>query len=164
MINVAILTVSDRSSRGERDDQSGPAIASWLTEHGAKIVNLVTIPDELEMISTLLVEWADIERYELILTTGGTGVSPRDVTPDATMAVLDRIIPGFGELMRLKGFEKTPRAIISRAVAGIRCESLIINLPGSPKAALENLQTVWDAVPHTIKKILGDPSDCGSDI
>jgi len=164
MLDVAILTVSDRSSRGERDDRGGPALAAWLKVHGAGIAKTATVPDEEELISAQLIEWADQGHFHLILTTGGTGVSPRDVTPDATTAILDRVIPGFGEVMRLRGLEKTPRAIISRAVAGIRGDSLIVNLPGSPKAALENLETIWDAVPHTIEKLRGDTRDCGTDV
>jgi len=164
MINAAILTVSDRSSRGERDDRSGPALESWLKEHGVRIATTATVPDESALISAQLAEWADQGRYELILTTGGTGVSPRDVTPESTTVILDRVIPGFGEVMRLRGLEVTPKAMISRAVAGIRGETLIINLPGSPKAALENLEAIWEAVPHTIEKVLGDTRDCGSDI
>lgn len=164
MLHVAILTVSDRGFQGLRDDRSGPALISWLKDHGAVIVQTAIVPDEVEMISAKLMEWADKGRYQLVLTTGGTGVSPRDVTPDATTKILDRIIPGFSEVMRLRGLEKTPMAIISRAAAGIRGKTLIVNLPGSPKAALENLETIWGAVPHTIEKMLGDPNDCGTDI
>jgi molybdenum cofactor synthesis domain-containing protein len=163
MFNVAILTVSDRSSTGSRDDASGPALADWLKNKAVSIVAKDIVPDDVEKISSRLMEWSDSGFCELILTTGGTGVSPRDVTPDATSAILDKMIPGFGEMMRLKGIEKTPRAIISRAIAGIRKQTLIVNLPGSPKAALENIESIWDAVPHTIEKILGDPRDCGSD-
>lgn len=112
------------------------------------------------MISSQLQGWADSGLFDLILTTGGTGVSPRDITPEATLTVLDRTLPGFGELMRMKSLEKTPMAIISRALAGIRRECLIINLPGSPKAATENLAVVWSAVPHAVEKIQGDQRDC----
>lgn len=164
MIKAAILTVSDRGSRGERADRSGPALVSWLETHGAKVTRTAIVPDESAQISSRLAEWADRGICELLLTTGGTGVSPRDVTPDATAEILDRVIPGFGEIMRLKGVEKTPMAIISRAIAGIRRETLIINLPGSPNGALENLMAVWTAVPHAIEKILGDTRDCRSDI
>jgi molybdenum cofactor synthesis domain-containing protein len=118
------------------------------------------IPDDMATIAATLEEWSDSGRFDLILTTGGTGVSPRDVTPDATVLVLDRLIPGFGEVMRMKSLEKTPHAMISRAVAGIRGKSLIINLPGSPKAAIENLEAVWPAIPHAVAKIQGDPADC----
>lgn len=163
MIKVAVLTVSDRGSRGERDDRSGPALAEWLQQRGARVVKADLVADEVMQIAARLAEWADGGDLGLILTTGGTGVSPRDVTPDATATILDREIPGYGELMRQTGLEITPRAIISRAIAGIRGTTLIINLPGSPKAALENLCAIWPAVPHTIEKIQGDTSDCGSD-
>jgi len=159
-MNAGILTVSDRSSRGERDDASGPALRAWLTERGVKTVRLEVVPDEEDRISAVLRKWADEEGFEIILTTGGTGVSPRDVTPDATRKVLERTIPGFGERMRYRSLEKTPTAIVSRAVAGVRKRSLIINLPGSPKGAVENLEAVWDAVPHTVAKIRGDESEC----
>ncbi|MEJ2476331.1 MAG: molybdopterin adenylyltransferase, partial [Desulfobacterales bacterium] len=160
---AAILTVSDRGSSGERDDASGPALAQWLEDKGITIVATEVVPDEKKIISSRLMEWSDKGFCELILTTGGTGVSPRDVTPDATSEILDKTIPGFGEIMRRKGTEKTPMAIISRATAGVRKQSLIVNLPGSPKAALENIESIWDAVPHTIEKMLGDTRDCGSD-
>ena len=159
-MRAGILTVSDRSSRGEREDASGPALRAWLTERGVKAVRLDIVPDEEDRISAVLRKWADEEEFEIILTTGGTGVSPRDVTPDATRKVLERTIPGFGERMRYRSLEKTPTAIVSRAVAGVRKRSLIINLPGSPKGAVENLEAVWDAVPHTVAKIRGDDSDC----
>jgi len=159
-MKAAVLTLSDRSARGERNDLSGPALLEWLKERQVEIVRSDVIPDEASQISAKLVEWADAGDVDLILTTGGTGVSPRDVTPEATHAILDRDIPGFGELMRLRSLEKTPMACLSRAVAGIRRETLIINLPGSPKAAIENIEAVWAAIPHAIKKIQGDPSDC----
>jgi molybdenum cofactor synthesis domain-containing protein len=159
-LKAGILTVSDRSSRGEREDASGPALRAWLTERGVKAVRLEVVPDEEEQIAAALRNWADEEEFELILTTGGTGVSPRDVTPEATLKVVERTIPGFGERMRARSLEKTPRAILSRAVAGVRKRSLIINLPGSPKGAVENLEAVWDAVPHAVEKIRGDESEC----
>ncbi|MGB5995533.1 MAG: molybdopterin adenylyltransferase [Candidatus Deferrimicrobiaceae bacterium] len=161
-MRAGILTVSDRSSRGEREDASGPALRAWLTERGVKAVRIEVVPDEEDRISAVLRKWADEEGFEIILTTGGTGVSPRDVTPDATRKVLERTIPGFGERMRYRSLEKTPMAIVSRAVAGVRKQSLIINLPGSPKGAVENLEAVWDAVPHAVAKIQGDPSDCAT--
>ena len=159
-MNAAILTLSDKGSIGERTDASGPALERWLAEREVTTLEYRMIPDDTEMIAAALKEWGDSGRFDLILTTGGTGVSPRDVTPDATMSVLDRVIPGFGEVMRMKSLEKTPHAMISRAVAGIRGKSLIINLPGSPKGAIENLEAVWPAIPHTIAKIQGDPADC----
>ncbi len=159
-MRAGILTVSDRGSRKEREDASGPALRAWLMERGVETMRLEIVPDEEERISALLRDWADVEEYDIILTTGGTGVSPRDVTPEATLGVLERTIPGFGERMRDKSLEKTPMAIVSRAVAGVRNRSLIINLPGSPKGAVENLEAVWEAVPHAVAKIRGDDSEC----
>lgn len=159
-MKAAILTLSDKGSRGERADASGPALSSWLAERGVETTRTEIIPDEADLITKKLTEWADSETFDLILTTGGTGVSPRDVTPDATLKVLDRVIPGFGEVMRMRSLEKTPHAMISRAVAGIRKSTLIINLPGSPKGAVENLEAVWPAVPHAVEKIQGDTKEC----
>ena len=159
-MKAAILTLSDKGSRGERADASGPALSSWLAERGVETTRTEIIPDEAELISARLTEWADSGLFDLILPTGGTGVSPRDVTPDATMKVLDRVIPGFGEVMRMRSLQKTPHAMISRAVAGIRGATLIINLPGSPRGAVENLEAVWPAVPHAVEKIQGDTREC----
>jgi len=159
-LKAGILTVSDRSSRGEREDASGPALRRWLSERGVKTGRLEIVPDEEDRIAAVLMNWADEEEFELILTTGGTGMSPRDVTPEATLKVVERTIPGFGERMRSRSLEMTPMAILSRAVAGVRKRSLIINLPGSPKGAVENLEAVWDAVPHAVEKIRGDESEC----
>ncbi|HML79913.1 molybdopterin adenylyltransferase [Geobacter sulfurreducens] len=159
-MKAAILTLSDKGSRGERADASGPALVAWLAERGVETVRTEIIPDEADLISARLAAWADAEDVDLILTTGGTGVSPRDVTPDATMTILDRLIPGFGEVMRMRSLQKTPNAMISRAVAGIRGTALIINLPGSPRGAVENLEAVWPAVPHAVEKIQGDTRDC----
>lgn len=160
-MRAAILTLSDKGSRGERVDESGPALALWLAEQGVRTVLTDVIADDFEQIVTMLIAWADADKADLILTTGGTGVSPRDVTPEATMRVVDRIIPGIGELMRLKSLEKTPMASLSRAVAGIRSQALIINLPGSPRGAVENLEAIWPVVGHAVEKIRGDESDCG---
>ena len=159
-MKAAILTLSDKGSRGERADVSGPALASWLAERKVEIVRSEVIPDEADLISAKLAEWADSGEFDLILTTGGTGVSPRDVTPEATVKVLDRVIPGFGEAMRASSFTKTPQAMISRAVSGVRKQTLIVNLPGSPRGAIENLEAVWPAIPHALKKIQGDMGDC----
>jgi len=160
-MRAAILTLSDKGSRGERTDESGPALAAWLTERGVSTVQSSIIPDEFEQIVNILTEWADADIADLILTTGGTGVSPRDITPEATLRVVERLIPGLGELMRLKNLEKTLMAPLSRAVAGIRNQSLIINLPGSPRAALENLEAVWPTIGHAVEKIRGSQEDCG---
>jgi molybdenum cofactor synthesis domain-containing protein len=161
-MRVAILTLSDKGSRGERVDESGPALSEWLAERGVRTVQSLIIADELEQIVAVLTKWADDDVADLILTTGGTGVSPRDTTPEATLQVVDRVIPGLGELMRLKSLDKTPMASLSRAVAGIRNQSLIINLPGSPRGALENLEAVWPTVGHAVEKIRGGQEDCGN--
>ena len=159
-IRAAVLTLSDKGARGERVDESGPALAAWLAEKGVRTVHSHIIPDDFDTIVRTLTEWGDRDIADLILTTGGTGVSPRDVTPEATMKVCDRLIPGIGELMRLKSLEITPMAALSRAVAGIRKQSLIINLPGSPKGALENLAAIWPVIGHGVEKIRGDQRDC----
>jgi molybdenum cofactor synthesis domain-containing protein len=160
-MRVAILTLSDKGARGERVDESGPALATWLAERGVRTVQAEVIPDDFGRIVAVLGAWADADKAELILTTGGTGVSPRDVTPEATMKVVERLIPGIGELMRLKSLKKTPMASLSRAVAGVRGQTLIINLPGSPRGALENLEAVWPVIGHAVEKIRGDQGDCG---
>ena len=159
-IRAAILTLSDKGSRGERVDESGPALSSWLAERGVKTVHAHVIPDEYEQIVQVLTDWADRDIADLILTTGGTGVSPRDVTPEATAQVCSRMIPGLSEMMRQESLKITPMAALSRAVAGIRHQSLIINLPGSPKGAVENLAAVWPVVGHGVEKIRGGQEDC----
>lgn len=159
-MKAGVLTISDKGSRNERKDESGPAVSELLLSIGAQTAFYEIIPDEKDVIEKKLVDYADRLKLDLIVTTGGTGVSPRDLTPDATRAVIDREIPGFAEAMRMESFKKTPHALISRAVAGIRGNSLIINLPGSPKGATENLSFVIKAIPHTIAKLQGDPADC----
>ena len=159
-MRAAILTLSDKGARGEREDLSGPALSDWLIQKGVVVECISLIPDDFEQIVTTLEKWTDSLATDLILTTGGTGVSPRDITPEATDKVIDRELPGFAEKMRQESLKKTPHAIISRAIAGIRQRTLIINLPGSPKGAIENLEAVWPAIPHAIAKIQGDPSDC----
>lgn len=159
-MRAAILTLSDKGARGERIDTSGPALSTWLEQHGCTTVATGIIPDDLETIISMLSGWADNDTADLILTTGGTGVSPRDITPEATLAVIERLIPGIGELMRLRSMEITRTAMLSRAVAGIRKQSLIINLPGSPKGAVECLEAIWQIIPHAVEKIRGDQEDC----
>ena len=154
-MKAAILTISDKGHRGEREDRSGPALASWLAERQVEVVFTKLVADEADAISAQLIDWADAA-CDLILTTGGTGVSPRDVTPEATRAVLEREIPGIGEAMRASSLAKTPFAMLSRAVAGVRGQTLIVNLPGSPAGAIENLAAVWPAVKHAVSKIQGD--------
>jgi len=160
---AAIITVSDRGSRGERTDTSGPELAGILESHGMEIVSRLLIPDERETISQALIEMCDSNKIDLILTTGGTGVSPRDVTPDATRDVIDREILGMAEEMRRQSGLVTPHAMISRAMAGIRGKVLIVNLPGSPRGARENLHVLLPALNHAIEKIQGDQRDCGTE-
>jgi molybdopterin adenylyltransferase len=162
LIRAAILTLSDKGARGEREDLSGPALSDWLTRQGVVVESMSMIADDFDQILATLEQWTEPPAHDLIVTTGGTGVSPRDLTPDATGKVIDRELPGFAERMRQESLKKTPHAIISRAIAGIRRRTLIINLPGSPKGAIENLEAVWPAVPHAIAKIQGDPSDCAT--
>jgi molybdopterin adenylyltransferase len=159
---AVIITVSDKGSRGEREDTSGPEIAGMIERLGFEIVGRRIIPDEKEMIRVALLEWCDSGKTDLILTTGGTGVSPRDVTPDATREVIEREIPGMAEAMRRQSAAVTPHAMISRALAGIRGQTLIVNLPGSPKGARENLSVLLPALPHAIEKIKGDQRECAS--
>jgi molybdopterin adenylyltransferase len=161
-LKAVIITVSDRGARGEREDGSGPEIAWILQALGMEIVGRRIIPDEKELIRQTLIEWSDGEKTDLILTTGGTGVSPRDVTPDATREVIEREIPGMAEAMRHQSLTVTPHAMISRAMAGIRRRTLIINLPGSPKGARENLNVILPALVHAIEKIKGDEKECAS--
>ena len=160
MFNAGIITVSDKGSQGKRQDLSGPAIAEMLAGAGIEIKQTLIIPDEVEQIQKTIIQFADVEKLDMILTTGGTGVSPRDLTPDATLKVLDKEVPGMAEAMRLASMKITPHAMISRAVAGIRGRCLIINLPGSPKGAMENLAAVLPALQHAIEKIKGDDRDC----
>ncbi len=162
MFRAGIITVSDKGSQGLREDLSGPAIADMLAGAAVSIAQTIIIPDEIEQISQAIIQFADVEKLDLILTTGGTGVSPRDLTPDATLKVLDKEIPGMAEAMRLASMKITPHAMISRAVAGIRGRSLILNLPGSPKGATENLAVVLPALKHAMEKIQGDPRDCAT--
>ena len=159
-MRAAILTISDKAHRGERADTSGPALAAWLRERGWEIAGMKTVPDEEPVIAAQLSDWAASGNCDLILTTGGTGVSRRDVTPEATRRVVEREIPGIGEAMRAASLAKTPYAILSRAIAGIRGQVMIVNLPGSPSGAVENLAAVWAAIPHAVKKIQGDASEC----
>ncbi|HPC08690.1 MAG TPA: molybdopterin adenylyltransferase [Smithella sp.] len=160
MISAGIITVSDKGSQGQRDDLSGPAIAEMLAGAAIEIRHTIIIPDEKDQIRKTIIDCSDLKQLDLILTTGGTGVSPRDVTPDATLDVIDKQIPGMAEAMRHESMRVTPHAMISRAVAGIRGKSLILNLPGSPKSVRENLAVVLPALKHAIEKIKGDDSEC----
>jgi len=162
MFTVGILTISDKGWRGERQDKSGEVIREILSGIGAQIANYDIVPDENELIAEKLVKWADEDGVDIIITTGGTGLSPRDITPEATLLVVDRIVPGFAEAMRAESLKKTPHAMLSRAVAGTRGSSLIINLPGSPKAVRECLEVVLPALPHAIETLKGQASECGT--
>ena len=162
LIHASVITISDRGSRGEREDKSGPEIMMMLRDIGLDIVETKIIPDEKDQIIKTLIDYADIKGIDLIITTGGTGISPRDVTPDATLEVIDKEVPGMAEAMRRESAVKTPHAMISRAVVGIRGNSLIVNLPGSPKAVRENLAVILPALKHAVEKIRGDDAECGS--
>ena len=161
MITGGVITVSDKGSRGEREDISGRDVVRMLIDIDIRIDDYEIIPDEKDVIRDKIIEYTDTKNLDLVVTTGGTGVSPRDVTPDATLEIIEKELPGMAEAMRRESMHKTPHAMISRAVAGIRGQSLIINLPGSPKGARENLAIILPALKHTIEKIKGDESDCG---
>ncbi|MBI5075659.1 MAG: MogA/MoaB family molybdenum cofactor biosynthesis protein [Nitrospirae bacterium] len=158
MISAAILTLSDKGSRNEREDLGGPLIRDMLKAIDADVSYYEIIPDEKELIKEKLIEYC--RNVDLIITTGGTGLSPRDVAPDATLQVIEKEIPGIAEAMRMAGLKKTNRAMLSRAVAGVRGKTLIINLPGSPKAVKEGLEAIMDVIPHAIEKIKGSTEDC----
>lgn len=156
-----ILTLSDKGSRGEREDTSGALLKKILAGQGFRIVAYEVIPDRQELIETTLISWVDEKGIDLIVTTGGTGVSPSDRTPEATRRIIELEIPGIGEAMRQASLAKTKNAIWSRGIAGIRGESLIINLPGSEKAAGENIEVVLSALEHGMYKLKGGTADCG---
>ncbi len=160
MFTVGILTVSDKGSQGKREDKSGEAIREIFSQKGARIAEYAIVPDDRELIKKRLVEWSDSGRVDLLVTTGGTGLAPRDVTPEATLDVIDRTAPGFAEVMRAESLKKTPHAMLSRAVAGTRKRTLIINLPGSPKAVRECLEAIMPALPHAVETLRGEASEC----
>ncbi|USF28025.1 Molybdopterin adenylyltransferase [Firmicutes bacterium ASF500] len=160
MFQAAVLTVSDRSFRGERPDEGGPLVAGLLEGAGFSVVKTAVVPDEQVQIEDALREISDSGAVQLLVTTGGTGFSPRDVTPEATLAVCQRMTPGIPEAMRYASMRVTSRAMLSRAQAGIRGGTLIVNLPGSPKAARENLEAVLPALSHGLEMLSGRPADC----
>jgi len=160
MINAGVLTISDKGYRGQRTDSSGPLIAEMLTADGYTVEEQAIVPDNEEKIAERLIEWVDQKDIRFIVTTGGTGLSPTDVTPEAMLKVIKYQVPGMAEAMRAESLKKTPNAMISRAIAGVRGNSLILNLPGSPKGASENLSVVLPAIDHALAKIGGDQSDC----
>ena len=157
-IRFGILTLSDRSARGERADSSGPALADLIQAQGWSVVKQALLPDDEPSIREMLSSWADSGDMDVILTTGGTGFSARDVTPEATRAVIEREAPGLAEGMRAASLKITPHAMLSRVVAGIRKKAMIINLPGSPKGAVENLQVIIPVLPHAVQLLHEDPA------
>jgi molybdopterin adenylyltransferase len=160
MITAAVLTISDKGAKGQRKDESGALVADLLREAGYTVEKYGIVPDDEQKIAECLIEWVDTEGIRLIVTTGGTGVSPTDVTPEAMLRVVEFQIPGMAEAMRAASMEKTPHAMLSRAMAGVRKTSLIINLPGSPAGARENLTAILPALSHGLDKIGGDPTEC----
>ncbi len=155
MVWARVITCSDSAARGEREDRSGPAVREALAAAGYEVDPIVVVADDLESIGAAI-EQATAAGARLVVTTGGTGIAPRDVTPEATMRVCDRIVPGFGELMRLRSLEKTPMAPLSRAQAATRGAALVVNLPGSTKGAVENLQSVLHLIPHALELLSGE--------
>lgn len=156
-MKVSILTVSDRSSRGDREDLAGPRLAEFIGARGWELAQRLIVPDEREQIRQVLLEWCDSGKVDLILTTGGTGFGLRDITPEATQDVIERDAPGLAEAMRIASMRITPHAMLSRGVCGIRGQTLIVNLPGSPKAAVENLDVISPALPHAVELLQDDP-------
>ncbi len=161
MIKVGILTISDKGSRGEREDLSGKVIEEVIRKINGEVKYYQIIPDEKDIIQEELIKAVDNLHLDLIFTTGGTGLGKRDVTPEATLAIIEKEVPGIGEIIRSESFKKTNRAILSRGVAGIRKESLIINLPGSPKGVRESLEIVLETLPHGIEILKGQATECG---
>jgi len=158
MIRVAILTISDRSYRGERPDSSGPALTDFSLSQNWEVITSRIVPDEKEQITSVMQEWISGNSIDIILTTGGTGFAPRDITPEATLEVIEKLAPGLAEAMRLSSLQKTPHAMLTRGICGIAGRTLIINLPGSPRAAVENLQAIANVLPHAIELLQESPT------
>ncbi|MGB9803844.1 MogA/MoaB family molybdenum cofactor biosynthesis protein [Desulfofundulus sp.] len=163
MWRVGILTASDKGSRGEREDKSAQVIRDMVAGIRGEVVSYHIVPDDPDVLKEMLIKMADQEKLDLILTTGGTGFSPRDNTPEATRAVIEREVPGIPEAMRYESLKKTPRAMLSRAVAGIRHKTLIINLPGSARAVRECLEVILPVLPHGLEILTGRAGECGAD-
>lgn len=161
-IKAAVVTVSDKASWGEREDASGPVLRKLLEDMGATVIGLFVVPDEKQEIAELLCHLADEERVDIVLTTGGTGLAPRDWTPEATLAVADRVAPGFAEAMRLASLNITPMAMLSRATSVVRKSTLIINMPGSPKACEEQFSVIRSALPHAVETLRGEAFECAA--
>lgn len=162
MIQVGVITASDKGARGEREDLSGPTLAKLVQEISGQVVEYVVLPDDQAQLEETMRLWADERRLDLILTTGGTGFSMRDVTPEATLAVADRMVPGIAEVMRMESLKVTPKAMLSRAIAVLRKGTLIINMPGSPKAVRECFAAIAPAIPHGIEILKGEASECAT--
>lgn len=160
MIKVGIITASDKGSKGEREDRSGEVIKEMVTAKGWQVIDYVILPDEREQLSQKMKTWCDTGHVDLILTTGGTGFSKRDCTPEATLDIIEKQVPGIPEAMRYHSLQITPRAMLSRSVAGIRQDTLIVNLPGSPKAVRENLESILGSLEHGIGILKGSASEC----
>jgi len=158
-VRVGVLTLSDKGSRGEREDSSGAAVRELMAGIGGAIERYELIPDDRDLIATTLRTWVDVGDLDLILTTGGTGLSPRDVTPEATLAVLDYAVPGVAEAMRADGFRHTPMSMLSRAVVGVRNRTLIVNLPGSERSVRQNLAVLLPVLPHALQTLRGEAGD-----
>lgn len=156
-LRFGILTASDRSARGERPDLSGPALADFVTLQGGSVVRTAILPDDRDALRAAMAEWCDSHEMDVLLVTGGTGFAPRDVTPEATRLVIEREAPGLAEAMRAESLKVTPHAMLSRGVCGIRGKTILINLPGSPKAALENLQVVYPVLGHVVELLQESP-------
>lgn len=154
-MRAVVITVSDKGHAGEREDVSGPVLVQELTALGIEVVGHEIVPDEPEQIAVTLIEWADHHEIDLILTTGGTGLTPRDRTPEATLRVVDRLVPGLAEALRFEGYKKTPLAVLSRGIAGMRHQCVIINLPGSPKAVREGMATLGPVLSHAVRMARG---------
>ena len=162
-LKVAIITVSDKGYRGEREDRSGKYMLDYFKEKGWEISDYSIVPDEIDIIKDKLIDICDSQKADLIITTGGTGFSGRDITPEATEEVIERKVPGFSEIIRIKGQKKTPRAILSRGISGIRKKTLIINLPGSIKGVKDSLEFIYRPLPHGIDILTGREAECGSE-
>jgi molybdopterin adenylyltransferase len=162
MFTAGILTISDKGASGERHDKSGEVIREVLSGMDVLIGHYQIVPDERGLIAQTLANWADEGNIDVLLTTGGTGLTPRDVTPEATLSVIDREVPGFAEAMRADSLKKTPMAMLSRAVVGTRARCLIVNLPGSPKAVRECLAVILPALSHAVETLRGEAGDCGT--
>jgi len=163
MLNLGILTVSDKGSAGEREDESGAVIEEIMTAFGARVTCRHIVPDDRDAIGGKLIDWADNQKTDLILTTGGTGLSPRDITPEATRAVVEKLVPGISETMRAESVKKTPHGMLSRGVCGIIGKTLVINLPGSPKAVRECLDAILPALGHAVETVRGEAFECAED-